>query len=234
MENHQAYTMASTPASELKSAHDGLISTASAFLIWGLLPIYWKLVDTVPAMQLLAHRTLWSLLFVLILLLLLKRMPEVSAALRIRRNLWCLSGGAALLSVNWGLYIWAVTNGHIIESALGYYITPLMNVILGCLVFKDRLKRLQGLAIALAAVGVTIMVIRYGHFPWLALCISLSFALYGTLRKLAMVESLPGLFIETIILAPFMLGFLLFQEHLGLGAFLHSTPSLNTLIALSV
>ena len=228
--------MSSSPSSG-KSAppadHDGLWSTGGAFMLWGLLPVYWKLLGAVPAFQILSHRTIWSLVFLFILLLLFKRMGEVKKALRSRRNRWCLAGGSLMLAANWGIYIWAVTNGHIIEASLGYYITPLVNVILGCLVFKDRLKPLQLGAIALASAGVIIMVVRYGHFPWLALSIALSFGLYGMIRKLADVESLPGLFLETTILSPFMAAFLLWQEHLGLGAFLHSGLSTDGLLILS-
>ncbi len=213
--------------------HDGLISTASAFLLWGLLPIYWKLLDKVPSFQILSHRTIWSLVFLLILLVCLKRLGEVKAALRKRRNRWCLAGGALMLSINWGIYIWAVTNGHIIESSLGYYITPLINVVLGCVVFKDRLNPLQLAAIALAATGVAVMVVRYGHFPWLALCIALSFGMYGMIRKLADVESMPGLFLETLLLSPFMAGYHLWQENLGLGAFLHMSLDIDGLLLLS-
>ena len=215
------------------AAHNGLLTTGGAFLLWGLLPVYWKLLGSVPAFQILSHRTIWSLVFLLILLLALGRMGEVKKALRSRRNRRCLAGGSLMLAANWGIYIWAVTNGHIIEASLGYYITPLVNVVLGCLVFKDRLKPLQLAAIALATAGVTVMVVRYGHFPWLALSIALSFGSYGMIRKLADVESLPGLFLETTILTPFMAAFLLWQEKQGLGVFLHSGAGIDCLLLLS-
>ena len=113
------------------AAHNGLLTTGGAFLLWGLLPVYWKLLGSVPAFQILSHRTIWSLVFLLILLLALGRMGEVKKALRSRRNRRCLAGGSLMLATNWGLYIWAVTNGHIIEASLGYYITPMVNVVLG-------------------------------------------------------------------------------------------------------
>ena len=227
----------STPHSQRKhsseTARNGLLSTGLAFTLWGLLPVYWKLLDSVPSFQILSHRTIWSLLFLLMLLLGTGRLSDVPRALRSKRNRWCLAGGSVALAANWGIYIWAVTHAHIIEASLGYYITPLVNVVLGCLVFKDRLKPLQLAAIALALIGVVIMVVRYGHFPWLALSIALSFGLYGMIRKLADVESLPGLFMETIILSPFMISFLLWQEHLGLGAFLHQGLGIDGLLLLS-
>ena len=224
-----------TPTSAASSAasQHGVASTASAFMLWGLLPIYWKLLDTVPAFQILSHRTIWSLVFLLALLFASKRLGEVKTALRSKRNRWCLAGGSLMLAANWGIYIWAVTHEHIIEASLGYYITPLINVILGYLVFQDRLNRLQLAAIGLAVVGVAVMVVRYGHFPWLALSIALSFALYGMIRKLADVESMPGLFLETTILSPFMLVFLLWQENVGLGAFLHNGFKTDALLLLS-
>lgn len=224
-----------TPTSAASSAasQHGVVSTASAFMLWGLLPIYWKLLDTVPAFQILSHRTIWSLVFLLALLFASKRLGEVKTALRSKRNRWCLAGGSLMLAANWGIYIWAVTNEHIIEASLGYYITPLINVVLGYLVFKDRLNHLQLGAIGLAVVGVLVMVVRYGHFPWLALSIALSFALYGMIRKLADVESMPGLFLETAILSPFMAAFLLWQEHDGLGAFLHQGFEIDGLLLLS-
>ena len=220
-------------ATPVDASQHGIVSTASAFMLWGLLPIYWKLLDAVPAFQILSHRTIWSLVFLLILLFGLKRMGEVKAALRSKRNRWCLAGGSLMLAANWGIYIWAVTNEHIIEASLGYYITPLINVVLGYLVFNDRLNRLQLSAIGLAVVGVAVMVVRYGHFPWLALSIALSFALYGMIRKLADVESMPGLFLETTILSPIMAAYLLWQENIGLGAFLHSSLEVNALLLLS-
>ena len=216
-----------------KNQHNGLLATGTAFTLWGLLPVYWKFMYTVPSLQLLSHRTIWSLVLLFILLLALGRVGEVKAALRVKRNLLCLAGGAVMLAVNWGVYIWAVTHDQLIESSLGYYITPLVNVVLGCLVFKDRPKPLQIAAIALAATGVVVMVARYGHFPWLALTIALSFGLYGMLRKLADVESIPGLFLETAILAPFMLVFLIRQEQLGLGAFLHRGLEIDGLLMLT-
>lgn len=226
-----------TPDSSLKkhpeNSREGLPATALAFSLWGLLPIYWKLLDRVPSFQILCHRTIWSLFFLLILLLCLKRLGEVSTALRLRRNLLCLAGGAVTLAANWGIYIWAVTNNHLIESSLGYYITPLVNVVLGCLVFKDRLKPLQIAAVALALAGVLVMLVRYGHFPWLALCIAVSFGLYGMFRKLAAVEALPGLFLETVLLSPFMLAFLIREEYLGLGAFLHNGAGIDGLLLLT-
>ena len=222
-----------TPKTSAESSRDGLLATGLAFSLWGLLPVYWKLLAEVPSFQILCHRTIWSLLFLLILLLCLKRLGEARAALRLRRNRLCLAGGALMLAANWGIYIWAVTNNHLIESSLGYYITPLVNVVLGRLVFKDRLKPPQIAAVALALAGVLVMLFRYGHFPWLALCIAVSFGLYGMCRKLARVEALPGLFLETVLLSPFMLAFLVQQERLGLGAFLHNGAGVDGLLLLT-
>ncbi|BBD09116.1 RarD protein, DMT superfamily transporter [Desulfovibrio ferrophilus] len=154
----------------------------------------------VPALELLCHRIAWSLLFLGLVLTTTGRMAEVYSALKSPRIMLPLTISSALISINWFTYIWAVNSGHVVESSLGYYINPLVNVILGFIFFKDRLRPLQMLAILLALAGVINLIVAYGHFPWIALTLAFSFGFYGLVRKIVHVESAPGLFLETLIL----------------------------------
>ncbi len=193
----------------------GLFAGLGAFLIWGVLPVYWKALGAVPAAEILCHRIVWSFVFVALILTLCRRWQEVSSLLRSRQSVGLLAISSLMLSVNWFTYIWGVNAGFVLEASLGYYINPLVNVLLGCLVFRDRLRRLQVLAILLAAAGVLNMVLNYGRVPWIALILAFSFAMYGLIRKVVRTESLPGLWLETAIMGAPALGFLLLQESQG-------------------
>ena len=183
------------------STRTGLIQGLVAFVIWGLLPIYLHLLRAVPATQVLGHRILWSLALLLIVVTTMRRWPAIRAALRGRvLPMLCLS--AALISVNWFLYIWSVANAHVLEASLGYFINPLVNVALGVLVLRERVSRVQGVAIALAAAGVLAMAVGGGAL-WISLTLAVSFGLYGLIRKLVAIDALGGLTVETLLLAPF-------------------------------
>ena len=183
------------------STRTGLIQGLVAFVIWGLLPIYLHLLRAVPATQVLGHRILWSLALLLIVVTTMRRWAAIRAALRGRvLPMLCLS--AALISVNWFLYIWSVANAHVLEASLGYFINPLVNVALGVLVLRERVSRVQGVAIALAAAGVLAMAVGGGAL-WISLTLAVSFGLYGLIRKLVAIDALGGLTVETLLLAPF-------------------------------
>ena len=179
----------------------GIVSAALAFLCWGLFPLYFHAVKEVPSMQILAHRMLWSLAFLLIVLA-LRRQWRWLEQVRQPRVFWSFVASALLLSANWLLYIWAVNNGHVIEASLGYFINPLVNIMFGYLLLKERLRRVQWIAIAIAALGVAWLTWQSGSVPWIALCLAASFGAYGLLRKTAALGALEGLSFETMVLFP--------------------------------
>ena len=170
-----------------------------AYLLWGVLPVYWKLLQTVPATQILAHRVAWSFLFLLILILLRREAAALRQSVD-RRNLGVYAIASALLSVNWLTYIWAVNAGRIVESSLGYFINPLVSILLGVVFFRERLRPTQWLAVGVAAAGVGYLTWRHGAPPWVALVLAGTFAFYGLLKKTAPLGALHGLAFETGIL----------------------------------
>ncbi|UZK65492.1 EamA family transporter RarD [Sphingomonas sp. M1-B02] len=200
----------------------GLALGVGAYTLWGILPLYIHLLRDVPALQFLAHRVLWSLVLLAIVVVLFRRVPALIAAAR-GRTLLYLVGSAALIAVNWTVYIWAVQNDHVLEASLGYFINPLVNVALGIVLLGERLRRWQGVAIAIAAVGVLILVASGGGALWVSLTLAVTFSLYGLLRKIAAIDALGGLTVETLLLAPASLALLLFAAEGGDGAFGQST-----------
>lgn len=197
----------------------GLLYGASAFLIWGLTPMYWKLLIQVPALEILAHRIAWGLVVVAGWMSLRGRWPELSAALRQPRTVVALAASTLLIAINWGLFVWAVNAGRVLATSLGYFINPLVSVFLGLVVLGERLNRSQWIAVSLAAAAVTILTIRQGHLPWISLVLAVSFALYGLLRKTVRADAVVGLSFETIALAPLAVAFLLIQKYRGVAAF---------------
>ncbi len=212
------------------SSVNGMLAASGAFLLWGLLPLYWKLLGGVSSAEILCHRIVWSAVFVGLLVVFTRRWKEVREAMRSRRTLCLMLCSGTLIGVNWWLYIWAVNNGHVLETSLGYYITPLVNMVLGVLVFHDRLRPIQFLAIGLAAAGVVYRLVLLGQLPWVALTLAFSFALYGLLRKVAQVESIPGLMFETLVLMPVVLVWLLSLHLRGEGAFGHAGVQTSLLL----
>ena len=206
---------------------------AGAYLAWGLLPLYWKTLRHVPAAEILAHRMVWSLAVVVGLLTLQRRWSGIGAALRDRRVLATFTASALLLSLNWFLYIWAVNSNYIVESSLGYFINPLVNVVLGIVFLRERLRAGQTLALLIAASGVVYLTLLYGALPWIALTLAITFGFYGLLRKTAALDSLQGLTLETVVIFLPALGYLLFLQGAGRLAFGHGTPATSLLLALS-
>ncbi len=192
-----------------KDTHDGLFFAAGAFILWGLLPIYWKALEEVPAMELLCNRIVWSMFFVGALLTFKTRWSEVKKALSDTKGKLLLTISSCLIGCNWFIYIWAVNHDHVVDTSMGYYMTPLMNALLGCIFMKEKLNRMQSFAIFLAGCGVAYSIFDYGRIPTIALTLAISFALYGLVRKIMKVESLPGLFVETAVLFPLAAGYLI-------------------------
>ncbi|MCK2158046.1 EamA family transporter RarD [Exiguobacterium sp. 17-1] len=188
--------------------NSGFIATLSAYIIWGLLPIYWKLLATVSSEEILAHRIVWSFIFLLLLLSLQKALPKFTGALKnpFTRRLFFLNG--LIISMNWFIYIWAVNHNFIVEASLGYYINPIVSIIFGVFFFREKLSRIEWLAILLATIGVLILTIGYGKFPWISLALAFSFGFYGVVKKQRPLESTVSLTIETLAPLPIAILFL--------------------------
>lgn len=208
----------------------GFWAVVTAFFIWGLMPAYLKLLETVPATQIVAHRLIWCCVFALIWLAVIGRLGGVRAALMNPAVRWRLLGSATLICLNWLVYVWAVTHGHVIEASLGYFINPLVNVVLGVAVLGERLSRAQWVAVALAALAVIWLTWSAGAPPWIALVLALAFSSYGLIRKTVAVEAVAGLAAETLLVAPLGLAFLLWMNHSGQGAFAHDGWSMSLLL----
>lgn len=210
----------------------GLTAAISAFLLWGMFPLYLKLLHVVPVMQLMAHRLAWGCLFGFAWLAVRGDAGQVRSALADPQTFRRLCLSAVLIAINWTLFIWGITNGHAVEVSLGYYINPLLNVALGVFVFRERLNRAQWLAVSIAAVGVIYLTWASGRPPWLSLGIALSFGLYGLVRKVAKVEALPGFTGETLLLFPFAAGYIAWAEVAGHGAMSGMGVGMNALLLL--
>lgn len=209
----------------------GILAGIAAYVMWGLFPIYWKLLLEVPALEILAHRMVWSLVFTALLLLVGRDWAWLKTALHDRRLLLTYTLAATLLGFNWFTYIWAVNAGYVVESSLGYFINPLVSMLFGVVFLKERLRRGQLVAVALAAAGVLYLTISYGSLPWIALVLSTTFATYGLIKKIAPLGSAHGFTLETLVLFLPALGFLLLQESRGVGAFAHQSALTTTLLA---
>lgn len=195
----------------------GVVLAASAYVLWGFLPLFYRELDHVPVLAILAHRGLWALVFVALLVTLMGRWPHVLVAVRTPRSLLILSVTGLLIASNWGGFIFAVTNDLVLGASLGYFINPLMSVALGVVLLGERLNTAQRIAIALAAFGVLNEIILIGDVPWIALFLASTFAAYGYLRKTVGVESLDGLFVEMAVLSPLMVGYLVWSGGVTLG-----------------
>ncbi|MEA5421510.1 EamA family transporter RarD [Spirulina sp. CCNP1310] len=198
-------------------AKPGILYAILAYASWGLLPVYWKLFLGVPALEVLSHRIIWSMVFLLSILAWQHRLPELQPVGRSPQLLKALLLTSALLAVNWGIYIYGVNSDRIVETSLGYYINPLVTVLLGMIVFKERLNGQQWLAVALAFGGVALLVLNLGQVPWIALGLAFSFAFYGLVRKLVAIGPLVGLAVETIVLAPISLLLVGYWQVSGVG-----------------
>jgi chloramphenicol-sensitive protein RarD len=196
----------------------GALAAAAGYLAWGLFPIYWKQLGGINALELIAHRHVWSLVFVAFVMSVGGGWGELSAALRSRRALGWHAASGVLLTVNWLVFVWGVNHGFVLEASLGYFLVPLVNVALGRFLLHEHLRRMQWLAIACAALGVALLLVRVGRFPWIALSLAATFGTYGLLRKRSPLGPLTGLGLETLLLAPLAVGFLLWQHVAGVGA----------------
>ncbi|MEO8460927.1 MAG: EamA family transporter RarD [Dokdonella sp.] len=190
-----------------------------SFVLWGLMPLYWHLLKTVPSLQIIAHRIVWSTLLVCAWLVWKYGRGWLRATLAQPRAAWMLALSGFFIALNWGLYIWAVNAGHVVETSLGYFINPLLNVLLGVVVLHERLNRTQWVSVAVATAGVLWLTFNYGQFPWIALTLAVSFGIYGLIRKVVAVQPIRGLGVESVYLFLPALGLLFWGETHGDGGF---------------
>jgi chloramphenicol-sensitive protein RarD len=214
-------------------ASKGFLTAIGAFAIWGIFPLYFHPLQHVSSLQIIAHRVVWSCVFVLVWVTVRGELSTLRAALTDRSVVWRLAVTATLISVNWLTYVWGVTHGRVVETSLGYFIGPLVNVLLGVALLSERLTPVQWTAVGLAVVGVGYLAMMTGSVPWIALTLAFSFATYGLIRKVVKVESLPALATETLLLAPFAGAYLLWCESAGIGALGHASPTIDALLIAS-
>lgn len=216
--------------SQTDDEKQGVIFGILAYLMWGVAPMYFKLIDEVPAAEILVHRVVWSFLLLMGVIFVIKKGEALMAILRNKRTMLILLGSATLLSFNWGMFIWAVNSGHILDASLGYYINPLLNVLLGVIFLGERLKKFQALAVGLAFTGVVIQLISFGSFPVISFGLALSFAFYGLIRKTVSVDSISGLLFESLLMMPFVLIFWLMYADSPYANMLDNNWSMNSLL----
>jgi len=188
--------------------NSGLIAGIGAYVMWGLVPLYWPLLKPASAMEILSHRVVWSLVFLLIIVYFKKLFSDIKVALFDRRKMILLFFASIFITINWGVFIWAVNNGHVIETSLGYFINPLVSVALGVIVLKEKLRTLQKVAVGLTFVAVTFLTLTLGHPPYIALSLAFSFGFYGLVKKMANVKAIPSLTLESLMITPFFAVFL--------------------------
>jgi chloramphenicol-sensitive protein RarD len=210
----------------------GFAAVAAAFGLWGLFPLYFKELEVVPPLQISAHRLVWGCVVAVLWLLARREVYKVWAALAQPRTRWMLVASAFLISINWVVYVWGVANARVIETSLGYFINPLVNVLLGVIVLSERLNRWQWSAVGLAAIAVVYLTWSAGQPPWISLVLACSFSAYGLVRKIANVDSLVGFACETLLLLPLGIGYLLWAELNGTGALGHTGAGIALLLAL--
>lgn len=214
----------------------GVIYGASAYVTWGIIPIFWKFLEQVGdvgAVEIVVHRIVWTLIFAVAALAAWSRLPKLWAALRNPKTVLALAASALLIAVNWGLFIWAVTADRIIDTSLGYYINPLVSFMLGVVWLGERLTKVQLIAVGLAVLGVVNQTVAVGYLPWVSLALAVSFGIYGLIRKTVPVESIEGLTVEALLLAPLSLGYIVYLALSGDGAFLHQGVGLDLLLILA-
>ncbi|MBQ0731891.1 MAG: EamA family transporter RarD [Oleispira antarctica] len=208
----------------------GVFFALSAFIMWGIAPIYFKQLIHIDALEILTQRIIWAVVFLIIISLFSSQLHKTIAVLKQPKQLALLAVSACLLGFNWGLFIWSVNNNHMLEASLGYYINPLINVLMGYLFLSERLRKRQGLAVALALTGVSIQIISFGSVPSIALSLAVSFAFYGLLHKKTHIESIPGLLIESLILLPIAILYWIYMEPSETSSMFNNTASTNLML----
>jgi chloramphenicol-sensitive protein RarD len=216
----------------MKDRNIGLLSTLACYILWGLLPLYWHALEHLNSVFILANRIIWSAVFTVGILLVSKRFGEVKAVMRDKKKMRFMIPAAISITINWGVYIWAVNAGHLLDSSIGYYMNPLVVFAIGIVLFHETSGVIDWIALGLATIGVLIATIAYGAFPWIAVVLALSFGVYGTLKKLAGVGGLTSIAVETLLLLPLALLFVAIspESHASIAAL---TPLTTVLLFLS-
>jgi len=205
----------------------GILYGIGAYMLWGLFPLYWKQLHDVPALQVIGHRIGWSFVLLVIYIVITKQWKDFRSVAFAPRTIGIYSIAAVLLSLNWLIYVWGVNSGFIVETSLGYYINPLLSVLLGVIFLRERLRPLQWIPVGIAAIGVGYLTFVYGRLPWIALSLAFSFGFYGFVKKLSPLGSLYGLTLETGIVFPIALIYLIFVGFNGMGAFLQDGTTVD-------
>lgn len=210
----------------------GIIAGLGAFVLWGVFPLYWKLLKSVPVYEILSHRIIWSLLFLIVIVFVINSREWIRNIVSDRKNLIIYILSSVTIGINWFVFIWAVNSNYILEASLGYFLNPLINVLLGVVLLKEKLRFCQKCAVIIAAVAVLYLTIGYGSFPFIAIILAFSFAFYGYLKKIGNLNSVQSLTFETSVLFIPAIAYLIFIELNGTGAFLHSGTLITSLLAL--
>jgi chloramphenicol-sensitive protein RarD len=211
----------------------GILYAIGAYGLWGVFPIYWKLIHSVPALEIIGHRMVWSFVIVLLLVLVSENLEGIKSAFRSTKTIFTFLVTAILLSINWFVYVWAVNTGFIVETSLGYFINPLVNVVLGVIIFREKLRLWQWIPVGIALTGVLYLTISYGSLPWIGLTLAFTFGFYGLLKKTASVNSIQGFTLETGFMFLPGLIYLLVLEFSAVGTFPHGTLTESILLVLS-
>lgn len=221
------------PTAAEQNLRQGILFGLAAYTIWGSFPVFFKALHGATPLEIVAHRIFWSAVFLAVLVVSRRQTGIVWQTVRDRGCLMTLCGSTLLISTNWLTFLYAIQRGEVLQSSLGYFITPLISVLLGFLFLKERLNKLQTISVSLAFLGVMNLTFQHGAVPWFALILAMSFGLYGLLRKLARVDAMVGLAVETALLAPFALGYLLLLHNQQAGTFLTGSLRLDLLLPLS-
>jgi len=200
---------------EKETFRTGLYYGLGAYITWGLIPIYWPLLQPASSLEILSHRVVWSLLTLFIIICFLKQWTAVFDVVKIKKTAWILLLASIFISINWGVFIWAVSHDRVVDTALGYFMNPLVSVALGLIIFKEKLRKFQWVAVIIAFFAVLYLTFAAGSFPWISLSLAFSFGFYGLVKKVANVPSLSSLTVETTFVAPFFIGFLIWLYSRG-------------------
>ena len=211
----------------------GVLFALAAYILWGFFPLYFKAIQQVSALQILAHRIAWGFVFTLAVVLVLRQWKEFRASIFNRRTFLIYAGASVVLGINWFTYVWAVITNHVVESSLGYFINPIVSVLLGVIFLRERLRTFQWVAIAMVTAGVVYLTVTFGQLPWISLVLAVTFGFYGLLKKIAPLGALHGITLETAVLTIPSLAYLFIVNANGTGTFGHSTPLLDFLLVLS-
>ena len=216
-----------------KSQSKGIVYAIASYALWGILPLYWKALKQIDAGEILASRILWSFVFFSLILLIVGGLRDLKQVFSNSKKMLGVFLGALLITANWFIYIWAVNSNQVIEASLGYYINPLFTVVLGLIVLKEQIDRWQIFSLLLALLGVIVITVQYGKVPWVALLLAISFGLYGLVKKLSDLTSIIGLTMETMLIAPVALGYIVYKQVEGTSSLIALPLNVSVLVVLS-